>query len=570
MKKYVTLVALWVLLLGSTASAQNWVTGFLDRYRPPQIGLAALETTDAPPASLVAMVQQDGGLPLSVNDVIRLMLENNMDIGVNRFSPLTTEYLINTLYGRFDPTLTLSGNINRNTTPSGSALDGAASNSRLGGNYAVTYNHFLEHGTSYQVRFQMNRSSTNSLFSSVNPSYFGSLQYSFSQPLLRNFGRLNNTNQIRIARNNLNISEIQFEMQVMDLVTQAHNLYWDLVFSLEDIKVQQESLQLAQRTLDDNRKQVEIGTLAPIEVVQAESEVASRREGLVLANYSKTRIEDSIKKMVSRVPDPALVLMSLNPIEDVRGRREDQILPVDEAIRLSLLNRPEMRQIELQVQNNDIDLAFAKNQLLPQLDVSASYTQSGLGGTRNLRGNVFGEPTGSVIQVPGGIGGAFEDIFGFDFTGYSVGFSLQIPLSNKSAKANHSRLTTQKRLNESRMAATAQAIATEVRDAYNQIEMNRARIDAAQIARELAERRLNAEQRKFRLGASAIRFVLQEQRNLTQAQTTEIRSLVDYVKAVVSYDRAVGRTLERNNIQIEQQLRPSLASAQTRGVAGQQ
>ena len=567
MKKYVTLVAMWVLLLGSTASAQNWVTGFLDRYRPPQIGLAALETTDAPPASLVAMVQQDGGLPLTVNDIIRLMLENNMDIGVNRFSPLTTEYLINTLYRQFEPTLTLAANVGRNTTPSGTQLDGAVANSRLTGNYSATFGHVLQNGTGYQVRFNVQRTSTNSRFSTVNPAYNGSIQYSFSQPLLRSFGTGINTSQIRIAQNNLDISEIQFEMQVMDLVTQSQNLYWDLVFSLEDIKVQQESLQLAQRTLDDNRKQVEIGTLAPIEVVQAESEVASRREGLVLANYSKTRIEDSIKKMVSRVPDPALVLMSLNPIEDVRARRDDQILPVDEAIRLALLNRPAMRQIELQIQNNDIDLEFASNQLLPSLSVTGSYTQAGLGGTETVR---LGLGDDEFIELPGGIGGAFSDIFGFDFTGYNVGFSLQIPLSNKSARASHSRLTTQKRLNQSRSAATAQAIATEVRDAYNQIEMNRARIEAAQIARELAERRLNAEQRKFRLGASAIRFVLQEQRNLTQAQTTEIRSLVDYVKAVVGYDRAIGRTLERNNIQIEQQLRPSLASTQARGAVGQQ
>jgi outer membrane protein TolC len=228
-----------------------------------------------------------------------------------------------------------------------------------------------------------------------------------------------------------------------------------------------------------------------------------------------------------------------------------------------------MRQAELAIQNHDIDLGFAKNQLLPEFDITASYTQNGLGGTRNIRGNVFGNPAGSVIKIPGGIGGAFQDIFGFDFTGYSVGFSLQIPLSNRAAKATHARLTAQKRLSESQSAATAQAIATEIRDTYNQIEMNRARIEAAEITRELAERRLYAEQLKFRLGASEIRFVLQEQRNLTQAQTTEIRAKVDYAKAIVSYDRAIGRTLERNNILIDQQLRPSLTKFQTEEALGQ-
>jgi outer membrane protein len=567
MKKYVPMVVLCGLLFSATASAQNPFRSFLDRYKPRQLDLAAVRTSETPPASLTAMAQQDGGLPLAINDVIRLMLENNLDIGVNRFSPLTSQYLIDTLFGRFEPTLTLSGNVSRSTTPSGSQLDGASSNSRLTGFYSAAFSQTLKTGSAYSVRFQVNRSSTNSAFSTVNPSYNGSVVYSFQQPLLRNFGRVINTNQIRIARNNLNISEIQFEQQVMDLVTQAQNLYWDLVFAREDIKVQQESLQLAQRTLGDNQKQVEIGTLAPIEVVQAESEVASRREGLVLANYSQTRLEDNVKRLISRVPDPALVLLSLNPTDNVRDRGGDQIVPVAEAIRLALLNRPEMRQLTIQVQNNDFDLEFARNQLLPQFDVTASYTQSGLGGTQNVRGGLGGT---DVTQIPGGIGGAFSDIFGFDFTGYQVGFSLQIPLSNKSAQASHTRLITQKRLNESRQAATAQAIATEVRDAFNQIEMNQARIEAAEIARELAVRRLDAEQRKFRLGASAIRFVLQEQRNLTQAQTTEIRSLVDYVKAVVNYDRSMGRTLERNNIQIEQQLRPSIASAGSPSVTGQQ
>ena len=563
MKKYLATITLWGLLASVPAEAQNMVSDFFSRYRPPQVDLATLQTTQIPPASLIALAE-DGTVPLRVNDVIRMALENNLDVGVSRFTPSISEYAISVAYQRFDPTLTFSGTVNRNTTPSTTQLDGATTNTRLTGNYGVTYDHFLEYGSSYQVRFQMNRFSTNSGFSTVNPAYNGQLTYGFSQPLLRNFGTAINRSPITIAQNNLEISEIQFEQQVMDLAAQATNAYWDLVYAREDIRVQEASLALAERTLRDNQMQVQIGTLAPIEVVQAESAVATRRESLVVARYNQTRIEDSIKQLVSRVPDPAMVLLSLNPVEDVRNRT-DEILPVADAIQLALLNRPEMRQSELDIRNNDINLAVARNSLLPQLDLSASYTQSGIGGNAFVRSGIGGQ---TLMQVPGGIGGAFSDIFGFDFTGYSVGFSLQIPLSNKSAQANVARLTVQKRQNESRTAATAQGIATQVRDAYNQIEMNRARIEAAEVARELAERRLDAEQRKFTLGASAIRFVLDEQQNVTQAQTNEIRALVDYVKAIVAYDRAIGRTLERNNIQIEQELRPALASAGAGGVAG--
>ena len=201
--------------------------------------------------------------------------------------------------------------------------------------------------------------------------------------------------------------------------------------------------------------------------------------------------------------------------------------------------------------------------MLPSLSVTTSYTQNGIGGDQSIRSGGLGGQT--TTFVPGGIGGAFGDIFAFDFTGYSVGFNLQIPLSNKSAQARLAQLSVQRRQTESRTAATAQAIAMEVRDAYNQIDMNRARIVAAVAAREFAERRLDAEQRKFTLGASEIRFVLDEQQNVTQAQTIEIRALVDYVKAVVAYDRAIGRTLETNNIQIEQQLNPAVATLQPTG-----
>ena len=560
-KKYMPLAALGILLLAAPATAQNWVSSFLDRYQTTEVNVTALETSLTAPATLAGLAQ-DGGIPLRVNDVIRMALENNMDIGVNRFTPLISEYAITQAYQRFDPTLTFSGTAGRNTLASVTQLDGADTTRTLTGRYAIAYNHQLEYGSNYSVQFSINRQSSNSTFTTVNPSYRGTLTYSFTQPLLNGFGRLVNTSPITIARNNLEISEVAFERQVMDLVAGASNLYWDLVYARENIRVQEAALELAGRTLRDNRTRVEIGTLAPIDLVQAESVVATRQESLVVARYSRTQVEDSLKTMISRVADPAIVLLSLNPVEDVRNRREP-IMPVEEAIQLALLNRPEMRQSEVEIRNNYINLAVAKNALLPSLSVTTSYTQNGIGGDQSIRSGGLGGQT--TTFVPGGIGGAFGDIFAFDFTGYSVGFNLQIPLSNKSAQARLAQLNVQRRQTEARTAATAQAIAMEVRDAYNQIEMNRARIVAAVAAREFAERRLDAEQRKFTLGASEIRFVLDEQQNVTQAQTIEIRALVDYVKAVVAYDRAIGRTLETNNIQIEQQLNPAVATLQPTG-----
>ena len=217
----------------------------------------------------------------------------------------------------------------------------------------------------------MNRFSNNSFFSTLNPSYSGTLFYQFTQPLLNGFGRTINTSQIRIAQNNLAISEIQFEQQVMDLVVQATNAYWDLVATYEEIRVQQGALDLAQRVHEDTETQVAIGTMARFEVLQTQQTLASRREGLIVAQASLTRIEDNLKAMISRVSDPALVLLRLNPIEDIRNRT-DPVLPVEQGIQLALLNRPELRQAELNLRNSEINLAVARNGLRPQLDLTGS------------------------------------------------------------------------------------------------------------------------------------------------------------------------------------------------------
>ena len=560
MTKYVTLSVLTAMLIATPASAQNFFGRFLDRYQVPEVDAPILTTSPALPVSLIALVQ-DEGLPLRVTDIIQLALESNLDIGISRYNPLISQYAIESAFQQFDPSLTFSGSVNRSTAASVTQIDGADVNRRLSGNYSVTYNHNLEYGSNYSVRFTVNRSSTNSGFSTVNPSYNGSLTYNFSQPLLRGFGREINTSQITIARNNLEQSEIQFEQQVMALVVQATNSYWDLVAAHEDIRVQEGALERAQSTYEDNVRQVEIGTLAPIEVVQAEQAVASGRESLINSQASLTLLEDSIKTLITRVPDPALVLLRLNPIEDIRNRT-DEIIPVEDAIRQALLNRPEMRQAELAIRNSEINLKVATNNLLPQLDLTAQYTQTGVGGQPQAGGGIPGLPGsgGQTLDIPGW---PFAQIFGFDFTGYQVGFSLQIPLGNRAARATVAQRTIQQRQTISQEALTAQGIALEVRNAYNLIATSRARIDAAEVSRVLAERRLEAENRKLQLGASSIRFVLDEQQNLTSAERTELSALVAYVKAVVAYDNAIGRILVRNNIQIQEQRQPSIARVGT-------
>ena len=549
-------VALLVMfaLFRTSASARaeintNFVKEFLNRYRPLKAGLPAAAQSSQDVASLI----RTGQLPLSVGDLINLIIQNNLDVGVNRLTPLSSRYLIETMYLPFEPTLHLQATVTRNTSPATSQLIGAQSLSTLGGAYSLGFSQALDTGTTLGVDFVMNRNSSNSAFNTFNPSYTGLLRYSFSQHLLKDYGRVNNRRQIRVAQNNQKISETQFERQLIDLVAQAQRAYWDLVFAAEDIKVKQRSMDLAQKTLSDNEIQVRIGTLAPIDVVQAESEVANRRVQYVTSTYTEVQTQDQVKKLITSQGDPGLILAKLIPSQVVPKPQPSDVPPVEQAIKIALENRPEIKQLQLDLQNKKIDLEYTKNQLLPAVDLFAAYNQNGVGGKETIRSG-FGPTAPIVAQSEGGIFDAFGQLFGYGYTGYSVGLSVQIPLRNRAAQGENARAMTDERIAEQRITSQAQQIALEVRNALTQVDMNRARIEAATKARELSERRLEAEQKKFDLGASTIRFVLEEQRNVAQAQTDELQAIVNYTKALVDIDRAMGMTLKKNNIEIEKTL----------------
>ena len=529
----------------------SFVQEFLNRYRPLKVGLPATAAVQS--SQDMASLIRSGQLPLTVGDLINLMLQNNLDVGVNRLTPLSSGYLIETMYRPFEPTLRLQATVTRNTSPATSQLIGAQSLRTLAGAYSLGFSQALETGTTLGVDFVMNRNSSNSAFNTFNPSYTGQLRYSFTQHLLKDYGSVNNTRQIRVAQNNQKISETQFERQLIDLVSQAQRAYWDLVFAAEDIKVKQRSMDLAQKTLTDNQIQVKIGTLAPIDVVQAESELANRRLQYVTSTYTEVQTQDQAKKLITSQGDPGLVLAKLMPSQVVPRPEPSDVVPVEQAIKIALENRPEMKQLQFDLQNKKIDLEYTKNQLLPSVDLTAAYNQNGVGGKQTIRSG-FGPTAPIIARFEGGILDAFDQLLGYRYTGYSVGLSVQIPLRNRAAQGDNVRAMTDERIAEQKITSQAQQIALEVRNALTQVEMNRARIEAATKARELSERRLEAEQKKFDLGASTIRFVLEEQRNVAQAQTDELQAIVNYTKALVDMDRAMGMTLKRNNIEIEKTL----------------
>jgi outer membrane protein TolC len=549
-----TNIAISIVLVTTLAvpalASKDWVEDFLRRYDPK----SAPAPTANPSASLGQFLRT-GEVPVTLNDVINMLIDNNLDIRSNRLTPRSSYYQSLVFYRALLPSLRFSANMGRDVVLSTTQLNGATSRIQDTGNFAVNFSQLLPSGTSLAVDMTMQRLLTNSNNSIYNPSYTGRLTYTVGQHLMRDRGRIINMRQIVQGQNNEKIAELAFEIQLTSLLVQAQKSYWDLVFAGQDLVVKQRSLDLANQTLDENKTKVEIGTLAPIDVIQTQADVAARRDLLVQSTYSVTTAEDQIKKMISMDKDPSMFLVKLRTQETPIRPEAVQVPTLEEAVKIALENRPEMRQSELDLKNKDIDVQYTANQKKPIVDVTGSFSQNGTGGTQR-RGFTLGSPVLSP-PVPGGVFDSIGQVFGYGYTGFSGGFSVTIPLNNKAAIADFDRANNEQRLSQSKMDVTAQGIALDVRNAMMQVEMNRARIETAKATRELAQKKMEAEQEKFNLGTSTLRFVLEEQRNVAQAESSELQTEVNFTKSLVDLDRAMGLTIKKNNIGIEKTLNPT-------------
>ena len=488
-------------------------------------------------------LNKDGKLSLSEADVIRLVLENNLDVVVDRYDPRPAFFDIERAYTLFDPKFQVSLSAGRSTVPlPTNFITGVNSLTDLQHGANFTFSQLFQTGTQYRIDFFNSRQSSNNARNLINPIIQSSLQATIIQPLLKNFGLLPNTRFIRINRNNRDISEHLFAQRIIDMINQVQNLYWDLVFAREDIKVKQRSLDLATKTNEDNKRQVEIGTLAPIEVVKSESEIANRKEDLIVAEFTLKQMEDQMKKLITALGDPAQITSRIEPLDSTLSPSALKDFDLAQAVSYAIEARPEIKQARKQIENGEIDVQYFRNQLLPRADLSVSYGTAALAGPSKIFA-----PDGTLL--PGPVSG-FEDnlhtLFRREFATYNAQITVEIPIKNRSGQADYARASIAKRQLESNLKALEQ-----VRNAHTQLEMNRARIEATQKARELAEKNLDAEQKKFQLGTSTIRFVLEEQRNLAVAQSNELRALVDFTKSKNDLDKAMGKTLEAHNIRIE-------------------
>ena len=404
-------------------------------------------------------------------------------------------------------------------------------------------------GTLMTVSFDNSRLWESAIFNTINPSLTPSFQFQIRQHLLQGFGFDPNLRYIRIARNNKEITEITFRNQVITTVSQIENIYWDLVNAYENVTVQQRALDLANKTLSDNKKQVAQGTLAPLTVVQSLSAVATAKQNLVAAEVSLQLEQLLMKNAVTRnMADPVLAIAPVIPTDTLNTTEPYKVAPVDDLIAEALKNRPEIATARLTLTNNEVTRKSLRNELLPTLDLYAFYGATALAGPQNP---LCTDPTRCTPPgFPTNYGGAFTNLFNSTGPDKGVGVNLSIPLRNRQVQADQVRNDLEYRQAQMLLQQTENTIMLQVRQAEFALEQNWEALQAAISARDYAAEALDAEQKKLVMGASTSTLVLQASSNLTQAESSVLAAATNYEKSKVQLDLSTAATITKLGIDL--------------------
>lgn len=408
-------------------------------------------------------------------------------------------------------------------------------------------------GSNLSVAFNNNRQSASPLspYQALSTQYNTNFRATLTQPLLSGFGFLPNTRFIMIARNNREISDVAFRLQVITTVNQIQNIYWDLVNAYENVKVQQDALAFAQKTLSDTQKQVQIGTLAPIEVVRSQSTVATNQQQLIVAQTTLELQQLLMKNALSRtLVDPALADAEVIPTDTMTMPEKEAVVPTEDLVSEALSHRAELAESRIDLTNRSINSRSAKNALLPTVNLFAYYQGGGVGGTVNPGYICLTQPgfCSSTVIPPTSYNGGLNQLINSTAPDKGVGLQMTVPIRNRTAQANQVRADLELRQAQMALQQQENRVRIEVRNAQFSVLQNRAAVEAARAAVELAKQSLDAEQKKYALGASTSTLVLQYQAALTQAQSNLVSAMSNYEKSRVELDRSIGTTLTRLGI----------------------
>ncbi len=538
---------LCLLFLPASASAQTFPTPNYFR----RVAMRPLPPAQIPGPEGLKDFVSGGKLRLTLDDAIQLTLKNNTDVRINQLNFENAQFAIKRAYAPFDPLFTGSFNANRSTSPTISQLEGAAVASSLSQQTQFNYSQAYQTGTRYTVGFNSSKSVTNSSFVTINPSISSNMNFSISQPLLRNRGLFPNRAPIVIAQRNQKQSRSTFEVQVNDSVQRAISQYWDVVQARDNLIVLRKSLELAEATYAQNKRALELGALPPLDIYRSESQVATRRVSVIQAEYQLKQLEDDFRRTIGADLDPYIRALDLDLVQPAEPSGDLLTVDSQEALERAMQKRPELESLRLQLQNDDTSVRLAHNSMQPDLSFSAFYSSGGLGGNRFS--DTDNDPTTPPVLVSrGGLLDSFQQLSGFDFPGYGMTLRLSLPIRNRSAEADMGSAMISKRRDLYTLRSREQAITLEVRNAIHQLEQAKLSMAAARIARDLAQKNLEAEQRKYELGVQTIFFVLDAQTQLASAEQGLLQAQVSYQRAVASVERATNALLDRFRIHLAQ------------------
>ena len=547
----------------------------------------------------------DGKLSLSLQDAIELALENSLDIAVQRYYPWAADTdILKTSAGGFgrgtpgasfgsstanlpsfsyDPLLTSTVLVDDRNAPinnpfiSGTGTASAAHLITHTDQYNTGVSRGFETGSTFSVSWNNTRSSSSSTANFFNPVVQSTLSVIFSQQLLNGFGRYVNRRNIMISKNNRKIADWAFAQQAMTTVTSTITAYWELVYARENVKVEEQAVAVSTKLYSDNKKQLGAGTMAPLDVTRAQSELATDRQNLIVAQTVQLQDEQILKNAISKDPmAPNLVNVEIIPTDEPTPPATVENPSFEESVKEAYAKRPELQQQLYNVKNAEIDVRATRNALLPQLTLSAQYSSVGLEGNSPIKGApTFAASTTPIVDANGipvlvnggeifeptvipnitgtnqrGFTNAQSDVFHNRFPDYSAQLTLNLPLRNRSAQADNARALLAQRQIETQMQLLKNAALLDVRNSYIALTQDRAQVEAASEARQLQQETFDAEQKKYRLGASTVYQVILTQRDLIAAQGTELRALANLQEAKANYERALGRTLEVNHVTI--------------------
>ena len=501
-------------------------------------GASPVRAQTSPAAAVVAAstpAQFQGPVRrLSIDEAVALALEQNIDLQVDRIDPQVQDYSISVARSGWTPVLFSSVQTRNQTNPPQDIFGGAETitderlTSQLGVQQLLPFG-----GASYSASWNSGRIATNNVFSSFNPQLNSSVAFNYTQPLLRNFTIDATRQQVLVSRKNREISEVQLQQSIAVTTRNVKNAYWDLVYANNNLAVQRQSLELAQRSFRDNRARVEIGTMAPLDIVQAEAEVAQREEGVILAEAAISRAEDRLRALISNpVDQPEFWNTKLEPSDPPSFQPVS--VDVEAAVRNALASRTDLSATRKQIESNDIAIRYFRNQSLPDVNALVNYSAIGLAGTQFEFGPGF--PPSVLGQTQRGYFGALGDAFASDFPTWSLQLQVNYPIGPSNAETNLARARLQNTQAQKQLQGSELQVTTQVRDLARNVQTNSKRIEATRASRALAEKRLEAEEKKFQAGMTSSFLVIQAQRDLSQARNNELLATIDYLKSVVDYE----------------------------------